>query len=55
MEANATDVNDETHEIRVDYWTVTRGMRPFILDASLYRATKGLFPNNATIPTASQQ
>jgi hypothetical protein len=42
----ALDVNDETREIRIAYMTVTHGVRRFILDASLYRRTTGLFQHS---------
>ena len=43
VDARATEVNDETHEIRIEYLVVTRGLRHFILDASQYRPHDGLF------------
>ena len=43
VDSRATEVNDETHEIRIEYLVVTRGLRHFILDASQYRPRDGLF------------
>ena len=39
----ALDVNDETRDVRIAYPVATRGIRHFILDASQYRPTDGLF------------
>jgi hypothetical protein len=44
LDAPATDVNDETREIRIEYPIVTREVGRLILDASQYRPAKGLFP-----------
>ena len=44
LDALATNVNTETREIRIEYSTVTSGVRRLILDASQYRSSKGLFP-----------
>ena len=43
MDACATEVNSETREIRIEYPVVTRGLRHFILDASQYQHSDGLF------------
>jgi hypothetical protein len=43
MDVPATDVNEQSREIRVEYSTVDRGVRKFILDASQYRPCEGLF------------
>ena len=43
MDAWVTEVNDDTHEIRIEYPVVTRGLRHFILDASQYQPSDGLF------------
>ena len=39
----ATEVNDETHEIRIAYPVSTRALRHVILDASQYRPRRQLF------------
>ena len=49
MDAPATDVNDDTREIRVEYSVVTRGVRRFILDASQYRPSNGLFQREEVV------
>jgi len=51
MDAPATDVNDDTREIRVEYPVATRGVRRFILDASEYRPSNGLFPREEVAPS----
>ena len=43
-EAPVKEISDETREIRVEYRTVTSGVRRLILDASQYRPSQGLFP-----------
>ena len=43
MDAPASDVNDDTREVRIAYMTVAHGVRRFILAASLYRPAIGLF------------
>ena len=43
IDAPATEVNDETREVRIEHQVVTRGLRRFILDASQYRPVSGLF------------
>ena len=51
MDAPATDVNDDTREIRVEYTVVTRGVRRFILDASQYRRSDRLFQREEVAPS----
>lgn len=51
MDALATDVNDETREVRIEYPVVTRGVRHFILDASQYRTPNRLFQGEAAAPS----
>jgi hypothetical protein len=43
IDASVTEVNDETRDVRIAYPVVTRGVRHFILDASQYRPSEGLF------------
>jgi hypothetical protein len=43
IETPVTDVNDETRYVRIAHPVATRGIRHFILDASQYRPTEGLF------------
>ena len=43
IDARATEVNDETREIRIEYPVATRGLRHFILDASQYQPSDRLF------------
>jgi hypothetical protein len=43
IDASVTEVNDETRDVRIAYPVVTRGIRHFILDASQYRPSEGLF------------
>ncbi len=43
IDASVTEVNDETRDVRIEYPVVTRGVRHFILDASQYRLSEGLF------------
>ncbi len=50
MDAPATEVNDDTREIRIEYPVVTRGVRHFILDASQYRPSVGLFRRQPVAP-----
>src|ERR1039457_2242167 len=44
LEAPVTEINNETREIRIEYPTVTSGVRRLILDGSQYRPSEGLFP-----------
>lgn len=44
LDALVTEIDTETREIRIEYPTVTSGVRRLILDASRYRSSKGLFP-----------
>jgi hypothetical protein len=39
LDAAATEISTETREIRIEYWTVTGGVRRLILDASRYRSS----------------
>lgn len=43
VDAIATEVNEETREIRIEYPVVTRGLRHFVLDASQYQPSNLLF------------
>jgi hypothetical protein len=52
MDAYATEVNSETREIRIEYPVVTRGLRHFILDASQYEHSDGLFKRENSAPLA---
>jgi hypothetical protein len=57
MDAPATEVNDQTREVRIEYPVVMRGLRHFILDASQYRPSNGLFQREEVAPSrpAEQQ
>lgn len=52
MDACATEVNSETREIRIEYPVVTRGLRHFILDASLYQPSERLLQRENSAPLA---
>lgn len=51
MDAPATEVNDETREVRIEYPVVTRGVQHFILDASQYQTPSGLFQRGSPTPS----
>jgi hypothetical protein len=51
MDALATEVNDETREVRIEYPVVTRGVRRLILDASQYRPPTELFQREEVAPS----
>ena len=53
MDACATEVNSETREILIEYPVVTRGVRHFILDASQYQLSDGLFEHEKSVPLVS--
>ena len=49
-DASATDINDETREIRVEYPAVTADVRRIILNVSEYQPSTGLFPMPGSEP-----
>jgi hypothetical protein len=51
MDAPATEVNDETREVRIEYPVVTRGLRHFILDASQCQTPNRLFQRKEVAPS----